>query len=96
MSFNVDLLPKSPETSGTSSAPVLPVEKLDAKLNRFPATPSELPFGVVPIRPEEVNRFAPENPRLDMITTPAKMSIDAMKPVGPGATIFNPFNLRMG
>jgi hypothetical protein len=58
-----------------------------------PPAASTLPFGVVPMQDHE-NRFAVGDMNALKVTNPVKMSMDAMKPVGAGATIFNPFNLQ--
>lgn len=88
--FNTDLMPRI--TEGTVSAIQVPADNvpLNGKMNLLSVDTRE-PVNVVPIRKEDSSNFF-EAP-VDKITNAEEMLKNAMKPVGPGATIFNPFNL---
>ena len=89
--FNTDLLPSMYE--GCTTAPVKPEDTvpLNKKLCNLEVV-SRGEIGVVPIK-NSVNTMASENPNLPKITTPDEMLKKAMKPVGAGSTVFQPFNL---
>lgn len=95
MGQNIDLNAGNPVNSGTYT-PALPPKVCLPMYERMVGAPPEasrLPFGVVPMQDNE-NRFAVGDMNAPKVTNPAMMSMNALKPVGPGATIFNPFNLQ--
>jgi hypothetical protein len=95
MGQNVDLLAQSPTTSGTFT-PALPPKQPLPMYQRGVAAPApnvRTPFGFVPMQ-DKPNTMASEDINADKITNPAKMAFDAMKPVGPGATVFPTFPLK--
>jgi hypothetical protein len=95
MGQNIQLNAGNPADSGTYT-PALPPKVCLPMYERMIGAPPEasrLPFGVVPMQDNE-NRFAVGDMNAPKITNPAMMSMNALKPVGPGATIFNPFNLQ--
>ena len=52
-------------------------------------------FNYVPIQ-NNVNKMAPEYEQTNKVSNSVEMLVNAMKPVGKDATVFNPFNLRSG
>jgi hypothetical protein len=95
MGQNTDLNTGNPADSGTYT-PALPPKVCLPMYERMVGAPpqaSSLPFGVVPIQ-DNVNTFAIGDMNAPKVTNPALMSMNALKPVGSGATIFNPFNLQ--
>jgi hypothetical protein len=95
MGQNVQLNPGNPADSGTFT-PALPPKECLPMYERMvgaPPQPSMLPFGIVPMQDKQ-NTFAIGDMNANKVTNPAKMAMNAMKPVGTGATIFNPFNLQ--
>ena len=95
MGQNIQLNPGNPADSGTFS-PALPPKVCLPMYERMVGAPPEasrLPFGVVPMQDKQ-NRFAVGDMNAPKVTTTAKMAMNAMKPVGANATIFNPFNLQ--
>jgi len=95
MGQNIQLNPTSPAESGTYT-PALPPKVCLPMYERMVSAPPEasrLPFGVVPMQ-DRPNTMAVGDMNAPKITNPAMMAMNALKPVGPGATIFNPFNLQ--
>ena len=90
--FNVDLAPGNPVNSGTRQPTfLLPEDVMDMKkMNKFASPLPRIDY--VPVQ-DKVNSMAPElnEPKIVM---PMNMLYDAMKPVGKGATVFDPFNLK--
>ena len=95
MGQNVQLNPANPADSGTYTPALRPKVCLPMYERMVGAPPeaSRLPFGVVPMQDKQ-NTFAVGDMNVNKVTNPAKMAMNAMKPVGAGATVFNPFNLQ--
>jgi len=95
MGQNVDLLAQSPALSGTFT-PALPPKDPLPMYQRGVASSQEqpkTPFGFVPMQ-DKPNTMASEDINAVKISNPAKMSYDAMRPVGSGATVFPTFPLK--
>jgi hypothetical protein len=95
MGQNIQLNAGNPADSGTYTPALFPKVCLPMYERMVGAPPqaSTLPFGVVPMQDHE-NKFAVGDMNEPKVSNPAKMSMNALKPVGAGATIFNPFNLQ--
>ena len=95
MGQNVDLLAESPALSGTFT-PALPPKDPLPMYQRAIASSQEqpkTPFGFVPMQ-DKPNTMASEDMNAVKISNPAKMSYDAMRPVGAGATVYSTFPLK--
>jgi hypothetical protein len=95
MGQNVDLLAQNPALSGTFT-PALPPKDPLPMYQRGVASSQvqpKTPFGFVPMQ-DKPNTMASEDQNAEKISNPAKMSYDAMRPVGAGATVFSTFPLK--
>lgn len=93
--LNVDLTPKPTQDSTTKQGPyLLPEDLMNMKkmTNSAPGLPH---FNYVPVQ-NNVNKMAPEFENVPKVSDSQQMLVNAMKPVGKGATVFNPFNLLCG